>query len=181
MNAFSASYSDFKLVKTRGCVQIIFEVPVEQSTAVLKILGGMPTPAEEKWFGIAPLDPKLMRESEVTLNPRNQPTVSEQHKTAPAIALVPHTERSRAHPKQAWNDIAPSQQAGIVCNDTQFWKFLQAHGVDVHDADSAANYVRTLCRVTSRSAFNSDEAAAGRWRSLVGNYRNWQRAPEYVA
>lgn len=174
MNAFSASYSDFKLVKTRGCVQIIFEVPVEQSTAVLKILGGMPTPAEEKWFGIAPLDPKFV-------------TGEAPEPSTRAADLVASASASRrgepvSRPKQAWNDMAPSQQAGVLCSDDMFWKFLREHRqVDVHNSRSAAEYVRDHCRVRSRADIVEGDKSYGYWRNLVDHFRTWQREPEYVA
>lgn len=100
------------------------------------------------------------------------------NKTAPAIALVPRTERSRAHPKQAWGDMAPSQQAGILCSDPSFWKFLQTWGVDAYDDDSAADYVRDYCGVKSRSKIVDGDVC---WLRLVGYYRAWQREPEHVA
>jgi hypothetical protein len=53
--AFSATYSDFKLVKTRKVAQLVFEVPLEAVDAALSVVGGMPDPGAERWFGIAPL------------------------------------------------------------------------------------------------------------------------------
>lgn len=53
--AFSATYSDFKLVKTRKVAQLVFEVPLEAVDAALAVVGGMPDPSAERWFGIAPL------------------------------------------------------------------------------------------------------------------------------
>ncbi len=53
--AFKATYSDWKLVKTRGVVQVIFEVPLADSDTAYEILGGMPNHANERWFGIAAL------------------------------------------------------------------------------------------------------------------------------
>jgi hypothetical protein len=40
--AFRGTYADWKLVKTRAVVQIVFEVPLEDSDAAYEILGGMP-------------------------------------------------------------------------------------------------------------------------------------------
>jgi hypothetical protein len=64
MSAFRATYSDLKLIKTRQCVQIVFELPIEQFDAAYAVLGGMPNPAIERWFGIAPLttDAKPVKE-----------------------------------------------------------------------------------------------------------------------
>jgi hypothetical protein len=51
--AFRATYSDWKLVKTRGVVQVILEVPLADSDAAYEVLGGMPDPSKERWFGVA--------------------------------------------------------------------------------------------------------------------------------
>ena len=53
--AFRATYSDLKLIKTRQCVQVIFELPLADFDVAYTILGGMPNPASETWFAIAPL------------------------------------------------------------------------------------------------------------------------------
>lgn len=53
--AFSATFSDFKLVKTRKVAQLVFEIPLEAVDAAYQVLGGMPDPSAERWFGIAPI------------------------------------------------------------------------------------------------------------------------------
>lgn len=53
--AFSASYADLKVIKTRRVVQIIFEVPLEAAGHSLNVLGGMPDTESEAWFAIARL------------------------------------------------------------------------------------------------------------------------------
>ena len=51
--AFQAVYADFKLIKTRGMTQFIFEVPIEHSDAAYQVLGGMPVQGESVWVAIA--------------------------------------------------------------------------------------------------------------------------------
>jgi len=53
--AFRASYSDWKPIKTRRVIQIVFEVPWESHDEAYRALGGMPDPGSERWFGIARL------------------------------------------------------------------------------------------------------------------------------
>ncbi len=55
MTAIRATYSDLKLVKTRKVLQLIFEVPIEESDNALRVLGGMPRADAETWVGIAPI------------------------------------------------------------------------------------------------------------------------------
>ena len=53
--AFRATYSDWKLIRTRKCVQLVFEVPIEESNKAYEVLGGMPNPACEVWCAVARL------------------------------------------------------------------------------------------------------------------------------
>lgn len=54
--AFTATYSDLKVVRTRQVVQFIFEVPLEAADHAINVLGGMPSPMQERWFAIARMD-----------------------------------------------------------------------------------------------------------------------------
>lgn len=60
--AFSAAYSDWKLVRTRSTVQIVFEVPVEAAGHAYQVLGGMPAQDKSLYFAIARLDPSKVAE-----------------------------------------------------------------------------------------------------------------------
>ena len=55
MNGFAATFSDFKLVKTRSVAQIVLEVPLEQADAALASLGGLPSFKDERWVAVAPM------------------------------------------------------------------------------------------------------------------------------
>lgn len=134
--AFSATYSDFKLVKTRKVAQFVFEVPLEAVDAALAVVGGMPDPAAEGWFGIAPL-----REEVAT----------------------------PIKPKRSWNELSPSQQAGIRCNEPIFRAFLSAKGYDACDATEAAEAVRDWFGVKSRT-----EILPEVWRELDDQFSAWK-------
>lgn len=55
MTAIQATFSDFKLVKSRKVAQLVMEVPIEQADHAVKALGGLPQFSSEQWVGIAPL------------------------------------------------------------------------------------------------------------------------------
>lgn len=74
-----------------------------------------------------------------------------------------------------WDDLGPVKQAGVLCSDPSFWKYL-----DVRSASEAAALVRERCEVTSRKDFAADTYAARKWRDLVADYRAWQREPEII-
>ena len=56
--AFTATYSDWKIIKTRGAVSISFEVPLKAVGHAYNVLGGMPDFGTEQWFAIARLEKK---------------------------------------------------------------------------------------------------------------------------
>lgn len=55
MTAIRATFSDFKLVRSRKVAQLVMEVPLEDADAALTALGGIPKAATEQWVGIAPI------------------------------------------------------------------------------------------------------------------------------
>lgn len=62
--ALSATYSDFKLIKTRSVISLSFEVPIEHADIVHQVLG-IPVPGKEIGVGIARLrDKPVMTEAE---------------------------------------------------------------------------------------------------------------------
>ena len=68
-----------------------------------------------------------------------------------------------------------AQQCGILCGDPVFLKFLYEHGPFMPRNDfEAAAVVRKICKVESRSEFDSDAAAGQRWRDLKGKYEAWK-------
>lgn len=150
MEAFRATYSDFKLVKTRKVIQIVLEVPVEQSNAVLDVLGGMPDPSKESWVGVA-----LIRPDTSPLQPVDQPR--------PAGA------------KRDWRDIPPSQQAGIRCEEPIFEQFLkEGRPDDWAEAQNTRDAVCMICGVTSRSELATNQKARVIWKQLDDQFNAWK-------
>ncbi len=153
--AFSAVYSDWKLIKTRACVQIVLEVPLEASGQAYDALGGMPNAGAEVWCAVARLA---------------SPEAAKSPPSAMQALYGP-----KATQRQTFHGLAPSQQAGILCNEESFQRFLRMHGyLNAHTPETAAQIVREHCDVTSRSEIGRDNT---KWRDLVSNYRAWMREP----
>lgn len=75
-----------------------------------------------------------------------------------------------------WNDLGPVKQAGLLCNDPAFQKFLnETRRAICDDADSAAAIVRTHCKVKSRAEIKVSNYTGQLWLDLVAEYRAWQR------
>jgi len=150
MTAFRATYSDFKLVRTRKVVQIVLEVPLEQSNAVLDVLGGMPDPSKESWVGVARLQPDAL---------------------PPRPPIQPPT----AGAKQGWRDLSPIKQAAIRCDDPTFAAFLKEERPDDwHEAPDAAECVRLICGVSSRAELEANHKARVVWFQLDSQFLAWK-------
>jgi hypothetical protein len=164
--AFRAVYSDFKLVKTRGVIQVIFELPVEQSDAAYEVLGGMPVAGKERWFGIA----AIKSEAEV------MSTEPESNSTKPATR--PDQEPPRPDlAKRAFRDLQPAQQAGIRCGEPSFQLFLtELYKDDFHEAaGDRAECIRLICGVSSRAELDTNHKARVIWHQLNDRYEAWMR------
>ncbi len=151
--AIRAAYSDLKLVKTRQVAQLIFEVPISEFDAAYEVLGGLPTPDSEKWFAIAAIK-------------------------TPAIAAKPEPvdPPPPARAKRDWRDMKPSNQAFFRSNDPSFAKFLeQERPDDWHETVDAADCIRLICAVDTRSKLDTDHKARVIWHQLDDQYEAWMK------
>lgn len=98
-----AEYVEWKMVKTRKALQLIFEVPLEHQALVQAALG-TPMPDTSTPVAIARL--------------RLAPTRAEIAQVAPAELEPPHKPKSLA------------QIAGIICNEPAFWKYIAVGSAD---------------------------------------------------
>jgi len=159
MTAFRATFADMKLVKTRQVAQLIFEIPIEDFDAAYEVLGGMPVPAKERWFGIAAI--KSPEEKEATAKPRQSNPPS------------PHPDGAKRGVRP-WRDLKPSTQAAMQCDKPVFWAFLnEVRGYGVDDPTGAAEAVREICCIASRSLLDTEQAPRVIWHQLDTEYQAW--------
>jgi hypothetical protein len=158
-SAFRAVYADWKLIKTRGQVQIVLELPIEQADAAYEVLGGMPQPSKERWFAIAALT-----------SPQDSKPASERPQ---AVVL----DKPQSGGKRDWRDMPPSQQAALRCNNVMFTAFLkEERSDDWHEAGAdPAECVRLICSVASRSLLNTEHRARVVWKQLDDQFQAWER------
>jgi hypothetical protein len=158
MTAFKAAYADWKLIKTRGVIQVVMEVPLAEADAAYDVLGGMPNAANEVWFGIAAL---------------NLPQVEKENSKLPAPATARQDPKS-AGPKRDWRDLQPAAQAGIRCAEPNFRAFLREEKRYGHcDEEDAAKAVRDACGVHSRVELGTNHKARVLWHQLDSEYQAW--------
>jgi hypothetical protein len=181
---FKACYAEWKVIKTRATVQLVFELPIERADEAYQALGGMPIAAHEVWCGIARLDPS----KEHPLPPH--PAEAAPRPASSSPQPLPAGENKQ---KRQFGEMPAPQQAGMLCGEKAFQKFLceehQVHWERISDGGRylserspserwraiASVVVRMICDVDSRSELTHDNA---KWSSLVLAYRLWQRHPE---
>lgn len=102
-----------------------------------------------------------------------------------AVARLRAAPQIEARPagKRSFADMLPAQQAGVLCNDARFRKFLHEErtngwmlALSNHPDDpveAAATTVRAACGVRSRADLNTHPQAQIAWRDLHEAYRTW--------
>lgn len=93
-------------------------------------------------------------------------------------ATSPATTTDKA--KRKWDELSIAQQAGIMCNEKGFQRYISeslGKRPDEVDTDAAATYVRTLCGVNSRAHIQGNEQAERKFHALRISYDNWLRVP----
>ncbi|TWD54513.1 hypothetical protein FB480_103425 [Agrobacterium vitis] len=80
---------------------------------------------------------------------------------------------------QAENDQlkAPklARDCAMLCAKAEFQAFLrECHGLESTGKDAAANRVRSILNIGSRSDLDHDQAAAHKWANLKKDFRKWQ-------
>lgn len=193
--AIKATFSEWRMVKTRKTMQLIFEVPLEQGEHVLHVLG-MPMPDTEKWCAIA-----LLRAPDNTGSTAPHPAGREPTKAREEV--VPHSEhnslpgRDNAPPpanlerrgqlseqakeryRQAPEWQKAAMRASILCGDPQFQQWIRDQagkpwmkGLAERDVTAAAAYkLRGLLGITSRSEIGNNEDVYKRFIALETEYR----------
>lgn len=81
-----------------------------------------------------------------------------------------------------WDALGPVKQAGILCSDQSFWRFMTESfpGFTVLTAEEAASVLRARCGIDSRRDLATNDGAAKAWRQIVADYRAWQREPAVI-
>jgi hypothetical protein len=160
--AFRATYSDWKLVKTRGVVQIVMEVPIAEYRAALDVLGGMPDPGRENWFAVAPLKTP---QTEKEIEPSN----------SRATLQPEETDKPRmAGAKRDWRAVPKPQQAGIRINEPTFAAYLrEEHAHDWREAGDPDGCIKFMCGINSKRELATNARAGALWFQIDSSYQAW--------
>lgn len=166
--AMAAVYADAKFIKTRSTLQVVLEFPIEAADAFFAAFG-TPQPSRETWVAVARMNVAPVKAS-AALPP---PTVVGQVDDGSADESVDEFDGG-SHNR--------AREAAMLASDSFFQAFLIAkHGWSVATApkinrESAADAVRSICSVKSRSEFDKNRAAAARWDRLHGEFSEYVNA-----
>lgn len=168
--AFQAAYSDWRIVKGRKVIQVVFELPLEAADTAYQVLGGMPIGASEIWCAIARLtDPEPQRapspSSSVAASPRPEPGIP-----VGADKYVPAPDGPRK-----FAALPYAQQAAMRCREPIYRVFLRemcAKGTTTHD--ECAEAIRDLCEVESRADIRAGTDAEAKWLELEKWFDAWK-------
>jgi len=192
-----ADYANWRPVAGRKVLQLVFEVPIEQTEQVMQRLG-VPMPGESKWCAIALLANSGSAGGNEDGPQKNAPKPSESTdvqddhhgKTpspTPASTVVAGTLGiPAAKERKPFASLPLSQQAALRCQDKDFRTYAAA--VDgggqfrMYDLDMAADYVREFCGVSSRSTLDdaANMAARGKWMELERRYQAYLTDRQYA-
>ena len=166
--AFQATYSDWRLIKGRKVVQVVFEVPLEGAGQAYDALGGMPDPSKEVWCAVARLNANRKEGLDTPVAP----------------AKAPASEADNASPVRVprkWEDVPATTQACIRCNEVPFVKFLNVEfDANITTTAGAEQFVRDYCGVESRRDIRGGEPLR-LWQELDGLFGAWNLAPQVGA
>lgn len=162
-SAFQATFSDFRLVRSRKVCQFVLECPIESADAALEALGGLPRPDKEAWVAVARIDQKAVSQS----------TKGEEVYSIPPGGSVEIKPRHRK-----FNELPMVTQAAMLSEDKKFTRFLtETRGPLV---DDPADIVRAYCGVQSRAEILPGTKAGNRWALMLSAYEAWMHDVEHV-
>lgn len=150
--AIKATFSDWRTVKGRKSLQLIFEIPLEQQAEVLTMLGA-PMPDNPVWCGIARLE-----------------------EPAPAKPASDRSEKAR----EAYAAMDKMEQARVravrMCKDPAFQRWIAEELPHIEacgktEEDKAAVLMRAGLEIASRSQIATNEQAYKRFLVLEAEFK----------
>lgn len=163
-SVIQATFSDWRTVKSRKILQLVFEIPLEQQAEALTMLGA-PMPDRETWCAIALLrDPGTVRES------RRPEEASPATPEPPAGANNQRAVMAKEHYASLDNMERAVADAGMLASDPAFQEWIGRHrgwrGPPPIDAAVAAALIRNECNIISRSELATSKSAYDAFQRL---------------
>ena len=95
-----------------------------------------------------------------------------------ALVEIGDDELPKQKGKLDWRELQPAAQAGIRANDPVFYSFLNETdrilNKKITGADEAAEIIRNICGVKSRSELGTNHKARILWHQLDEHFQAWK-------
>jgi hypothetical protein len=172
----NASFADFKIVKTRGVAQLVFEVDLAQADAALALLGGVPRPEQERWVSIAPVKADGARVN-TTPGPEQPPALAKAGQPAPSEPTKAEAVARAIHDAVGLPRARPTDgerirtRAVMLCKDENFQEWAAQILNSNQNEDVAIFLVRSTCGIRSRAELATDPIAQQKFLDLEAQYR----------
>jgi hypothetical protein len=167
--AILATFADWRTVKGRKVLQLVFEVPLEDQAKVLSHLGP-PMPMAEIWCGIARIEKEPVAR-------KGKAGGAADGNDAAALGVTDPVKPPATKSPRKWPDMPPSSRAALWCKEPMAWAWLEATGeVAIHDELDAATELKTRLNITSRAEIVEGSRAAAELSHMIGNYNAWRQA-----
>jgi hypothetical protein len=147
--ALKAVYVDYRRVRSRKTLQLVFEIPLEHEAECHRVLGYPNPHADGDWCAIARLEPDMKADTPKSRRRFDQMPLSQQ------AALLCQDE---AFQRFVIEEYAPDQ--GQTEATATFW-------------------VRFLCNVKSRADILPDTEAAAKFKQLRDDFYLWRDSPDF--
>ena len=165
-SAILAQFSDWRTVKGRKVLQLIFEVPLEEQAKVLTHLGA-PMPLADLWCGIARVARKGKAGETGAAPVVSGSSMAASDETPPA---------GNSKPKRRWQDMPPSQRAALLTKDGRFWAYLESQGF-LGTELAADGFIKSHCGIQSKGELKPGNNVENlRFEDLEGNFKAWSQA-----
>lgn len=167
-SALAGTFSDVRLVKGRKVAQLLIEVPIETVSAAIETLGGWPSPGNEQWVAVCRIT------AEAAKSALHAPPVQPAGGEAPS----PPSPPANPKPRQRWEDMKPSIQAGIRHSDAEFreWLFDGGRVVDT-TPETAKKWLRRECGdIKSLRDLDQGGAPLAEWQQIDAAFLRWRDA-----
>jgi hypothetical protein len=190
-----ADYANWRTVAGRKVLQLVFEVPIEQTADVMEKLG-VPMPGESKWCAIALLENGACAGGNSDGKPRNAPKPSsasepqnEQNGPTPtpinARTVTAGTSPKAGEDRRPFSALPLSQQAALRCNDLEFQLFASLQP-GASERGDIVNFVRSYCGIKSRSELDEQEPDGSsperrRWQDLESKFQAWRTDRQFAS
>jgi len=181
--AIQATFSDYRTVKGRKVLQIIFEVPIERQGEVFAALG-YPMPDAERWCAIALLrDPAPLPGSRrLAQDEDDASTVRSRHPPGGAHHVKDPVRSQAGKARYAESDDMQRAEirAAMLMHDEVFQYWVATHSPAKVISEAAADhFIKTRCGIESKRDLASNEAAYEEFRKMETEFAFYaKRLPE---